>query len=226
MSTDTGFEIPNQVPVMTLRGVVLFPKAMMPLRIFEERYRLMLDDVLDGNRMFAIVAEREDVSPEQEDLELPFEVATVGLIRVSKKHDDGTSFVLLQGIDRVKIVSISKEEPYRVIEVKPWKTKVDEVISPVRERLTYALLRNRELGGEVTDEMLEFLKPLEDDVSFVDLTIYSLCKHTLRKQAMLEVQSLSKRGEMILQDIDRENKRLTLLKEVLGSADDEPPERN
>ena len=78
-------DIPDIIPVMTLKGVVLFPKAMMPLRIFETRYRQMLRDVLQAERMFAIVAERENVSDEEADLELPFEVATVGLVRVSKK---------------------------------------------------------------------------------------------------------------------------------------------
>ena len=46
--------------------------------------------------MFAIACEREDVSPEEEQLELPFDIATVGLIRVSKENTDGTSFVLLR----------------------------------------------------------------------------------------------------------------------------------
>ena len=42
------------------------------------------------------------------DLELPFEVATVGVISVFKKHDDGTSFVLLQGLERVRSIRLSK----------------------------------------------------------------------------------------------------------------------
>ena len=88
--------VPKQLPVMTLRGVVLFPKAMMPLRIFEERYKEMLDEVLNTTRMFGIVCERENVAEDEVHMEHPFGVATAGLIRVSKKHDDGTSFVLLQ----------------------------------------------------------------------------------------------------------------------------------
>ena len=92
------FELPKHMPAMTLRGVVLFPKAMMPLRIFEERYKTMLADRLNEDRIFAIVGERENVSKEEEHLELPFGVATAGLIRVSKENPDGTSFVLLQGI--------------------------------------------------------------------------------------------------------------------------------
>ena len=95
--TEEDFILPKEVPVMTLRGVVLFPKAMLPLRIFEERYKKMLSSRLLNNRMFAIACEREDVSPEEEQLELPFDIATVGLIRVSKENTDGTSFVLLQG---------------------------------------------------------------------------------------------------------------------------------
>ena len=57
--THENIEIPNTLPAMTLRGVVLFPSAMMPLRIFEPRYREMLNDVLSQDRMFAIVRERE-----------------------------------------------------------------------------------------------------------------------------------------------------------------------
>ena len=114
--------IPKALPVMTLRGVVLFPKAMMPLRIFEERYRQMLDDVLNTTRIFGIVCEREDVAEDEVHLEHPFGVATAGLIRVSKKHDDGTSFVLLQGINRVKVKGIVKEMPYRIIEAEEIKS--------------------------------------------------------------------------------------------------------
>ena len=91
---------------MTLSGVVLFPQAMMPLRIFEERYKAMLLDRLKEDRIFAIVGERENVSEEEAHLELPFGVATAGLIRVAKENPDGTSFVLLQGLSRVKNVSI------------------------------------------------------------------------------------------------------------------------
>ena len=77
--------IPSQIPAMTLRGVVLFPHAMLPLRIFEDRYKKMLSDVLKKDRMFAVVAQREKCDDEPLE-EPPFEVATIGLVvRVSKK---------------------------------------------------------------------------------------------------------------------------------------------
>jgi len=226
MSIESNIEIPTEVPVMTLRDVVLFPKAMMPLKIFEPRYREMLENSLQGNRMFAIVAERENVGSDETCEEPPFEVGTVGLVRVSKKHEDGTSFVLLQGLERVKINAIVREEPYRLIQVKPWPTRIDEKAEGVRDELSTELQRNYDLGGGVTEQMLEFLNPLEDDVSFVDLTIFSICEDTFRKQAMLEVQSLAKRGRMIIEDLILENKRLSLLREALGNSDNEQSDRN
>ena len=215
--TNEEIQIPREVPVMTLRECVLFPKAMMPLRIFEQRYRLMLEDVLRGDRMFALVGAR----PEEEQHEIPYDIATVGYIRVSKKNPDGTSFLLLQGIERVRICSICSEEPYRIIEVEPIETHVDESALAMRAELTLQLERNRKLGGDVTDEILDFLHPLEDDVAFVDLAAYSLCKQALRKQAMLEVATLSQRANMLLEDLLLENDKLSLLKEALGDLPDE-----
>jgi ATP-dependent Lon protease len=206
---------------MTLRGVVLFPQAMMPLRIFEERYKTMLTDRLNEDRIFAIVGERENVTEEEEHLELPFGVATAGLIRVSKENPDGTSFVLLQGLSRVRIVSIPQEIPYRILEVEPVETIIDESAVGLRSKLTAQLERNQELGGEVNKEMIDFLTPLDDDTAFVDLAAYSLCKHTLRKQAMLEVQNLGKRAKMLLDDLTMENDRLDLIKQALGGKQDE-----
>ena len=215
------FSIPNRIPAMTLRGVVLFPKAMMPLRIFEERYKKMLAERLEGDRIFAVVGERENVTQEEEHLELPYGVATAGLIRVSKENADGTSFVLLQGLSRVKIVSIDQEIPFRIINVEPIETIVDDSSTGLRGKIIYQLERNLSLGGDVTKEMLDFLTPIEDNTSFVDLAAYSLCKQSLRKQALLEVQNLGKRAQMLIDDLIWENDRLDLINKALGGKDEE-----
>lgn len=218
--------VPKQLPVMTLRGVVLFPKAMMPLRIFEERYKEMLDEVLNTTRMFGIVCERENVAEDEVHMEHPFGVATAGLIRVSKKHDDGTSFVLLQGIRRVKVCEIVQEMPYRIIESEEMESIQDESSHKIRKDIEQALEQNKLLGGEVTDEILEFLNPLDDDDAFVDLAAFTLCKHTLRKQAMLEVQHLSKRASMLLTDLHRENDRLATIKQLMNQSEDDNAAQN
>jgi Lon protease-like protein len=223
---ESSYQTPSEIPAMTLRDVVFFPKAMMPLRIFEDRYRQMLQDVIAGNRIFAIVAERENLSPGEEVDEPPFEVATAGVIRVSKKNEDGTSFVLLQGIERLRVRHIVQEEPYRVLKVEPWETVVDGEVDLIRQELLSEMKTNKELGGEVTEDVLEYLRPLDDVVAFVDLAAFTLCKHVVRKQAMLEVQKISKRAQMLIDDLRRANKELKLYKDLLGDQPDSGSNRN
>ena len=118
----------------------------------------------------------------------------------------------------MRIRAIHAEQPYRMLEVEPIETHVDCLTSTLREKLTLQLERNRNLGGDVTNEMLDFLNPLESDVTFVDLAAYTLCKETLRKQAMLEVSKLSTRANMLIEDLVRENEKLFLLNQALGAT--------
>ena len=226
MAENYSQSIPREIPAMTLRETVLFPKAMMPLRIFEERYKQMLNDVLSDHRMFAIVGERENVSFDEDIQEPPFDMATVGLIRVSRKNDDNTSFVLLQGIERVKIREIISEEPYRLLRIEPFHTLVEEDKPTHRNELLEQMERNKELGGDVSEDILEYLRPLVDDVAFVDLAAFTLCKHVVRKQALLEVQRLGQRARMLLDDLKKENYKLELYKNMLGKQEDDGSLRN
>ena len=210
--------IPQSIPVMTLRGVVLLPSAMMPLRIFEPRYRQMLEDVLSGDRMFAIVREKEDVSPEEAELELPYEIATVGLVRISKKHDDGTSFVLLQGLHRVRIKSIAQEDPYRIIDIDPVMTVANDSIPQIRETLLCGLRKNQELNGMVTAEIIEMLNDIDDNATFFDLVAHHLCRETDIKQSLLEQVSLEKRATYLTEHVESENGKLAFLKQTLGDS--------
>src|SRR5205814_10186063 len=94
-------DIPSQVPVMTLRDATLFPQALLPLYIFEPRYRRMLADMLRSERMFSVAMQKPGRTRET-----PCSVAGLGLIRVSVGHDDGTSHLILQGLARVEIVGM------------------------------------------------------------------------------------------------------------------------
>ena len=75
-------------------------------------------------------------------MEHPYSVATAGLIRVSKKHQDGTSFVLLQGIIRVRVCGIAREMPYRIIETEEMDSILVKSCSQIREQIEEALVQN------------------------------------------------------------------------------------
>ena len=218
--------IPSRIPAMTLRDVVLFPQAMLPLRIFEDRYKKMLSDVLNQDRIFAIVAERDQTLTDDQLDEPPFEVATAGLIRVSKENEDGTSFVMLQGLSRVRIRSINDEGPYRILKVEPLETIIEKDTKEYRNKIYDALVQNKLLGGEVSKDILDYLETIEDDAAFIDLAAFTLCKNTIRKQAMLEVQRLHKRAEMLFDDLMQENLQLSVWKQSSLNQDSMDLDRN
>src|SRR3954471_10324092 len=129
-------KIPQEVPVMTLPNATLFPQALLPLYIFEPRYRQMLADALHSNRMFSVAMQRPGNTRES-----PSPVAGLGLIRVSVGHRDGTSHLILQGLARVELKEAVRYKPYRVQRITPLETppcdnvKVDALVAKVRELL-------------------------------------------------------------------------------------------
>src|SRR5712672_581250 len=127
-------KIPPEVPVMTLPNATLFPQALLPLYIFEPRYRQMLADALHSDRMFSVAMQRPGTIRES-----PAPVAGLGLIRVSVRHPNGTSHLILQGIGRVELESAVRYKPYRIQRIRPLRTphcdnvRVDALVAKVRE---------------------------------------------------------------------------------------------
>src|SRR5437899_10056830 len=129
-------KITVEVPVVTVPNAPLFPQALLPLYIFEPRYRQMLRDALHSNRMFSVAMQRPGTTRET-----PAPVAGLGLIRASVGHRDGTSHLILQGIARVGLEETVRYKPYRIQRIRPLQTppcdtvKVDALVAKVRELL-------------------------------------------------------------------------------------------
>src|SRR5512135_2317107 len=129
-------KLPREVPVMTLPNATLFPQALLPLYIFEPRYRQMLADALHSNRMFSVAMLKPGTTRES-----PSPVAGLGLIRVSVSHRDGTSHLILQGLARVELEDTVQYKPYRIQRIRPLLTPpcdsviMDALVAKVRELL-------------------------------------------------------------------------------------------
>ena len=109
--------LPCEVPVMTLPNATLFPQALLPLYIFEPRYRRMLADALKTDRMFSVAMRRPGATRDT-----PLTVAGLGLIRVSVGHNDGTSHLILQGMTRVELEETVRYRPYHVQRIRALAT--------------------------------------------------------------------------------------------------------
>ena len=145
--------IPGKIPLMILPNATLFPEAIIPLHIFEPRYRRMLSDVLKSHRMFAVAMRRPGTGSE-----IPMPVACVGLVRVCVGAPDGTSNLLLLGLKRVQCTGAVRYKPYRVECVEALENAGEEAagLSRLRNQLV-KMVRNR-LAQEL-DEALQSALP-------------------------------------------------------------------
>lgn len=181
-------QVPDTVPVMTLPNTVFFPQALLPLHIFEPRYRQMLQDVLNRDRLFAI-ARLDPAAARGGASEPAHTVATVGIIRACQKADNDTSNLLLQGVCRVEIQAVVREQPYRLIAIRPLATVSGGNHAQLEtERLEVMRLLNlrRRLGTPVPKGMTQFLESIEDTDTFADVAAFNLCDDGEFKQELLE----------------------------------------
>src|SRR5882672_11446849 len=191
--------LPVEIPVMTLPNTAFFPQALMPLHIFEPRYRHMLRDALASNRLFAVAGLDLHRINEPGQFEPPHRVASVGIIRACQKNENGTSNLLLQGICRVEITAIVRDEPYRRIRVRALSSQPgasEDENQHLRRELSRLLNLKSKLAAAPANEMTAFPKPVEDPEAFVDIAAFNLCEDTTLKQRLLETLNVRKRLEL------------------------------
>ena len=122
-----------RLPVLPLKETVVFPESMTPLAVGQDRSVKLIDDVVSGERMLALFTVRnpEADPPGWDDL---YDVGTVAVVHKMIKVPDGTLRILVQGLERVRLVEPQQDEPYLVAELEPLPDIVPE--SPEVEALT------------------------------------------------------------------------------------------
>ena len=218
-----AIDIPKQVPIMTLRSAVLFPQAIMPLFIFEPRYRQMLRDVLAKDRIFAVAALNEG-DEATESAETPHSIAGIGVVRACRQNADGSSNLILQGLARVEFETIICETPYRRASIRQIASEPggsQAHIATHYQRLLGLLQTQRRLGADIPAEALQFIAALRDPEKALDLAIYTLCPSASLKQALLETTAIVTRFERFETFLQTEIKRLKLDLKLRGGLDDE-----
>ncbi|HEU5371902.1 MAG TPA: LON peptidase substrate-binding domain-containing protein, partial [Gaiellaceae bacterium] len=126
-------EYPAALPVLPLKEMVVFPQSMTPLAIGQERSVQLIDDVVAGERLLALVASRDSSldAPGWDDI---YEVGTVALVHKMIKVPDGTLRILVQGLDRVHLDTRLDTTPYLLGEFGELPDVLEE--TPELEALT------------------------------------------------------------------------------------------
>jgi Lon protease-like protein len=201
--------LPAQVPVMPLPGALLFPHALLPLYIFEERYRKMLEHSLRDHRMFSVAL----IKPERGKWESPsdfFHIAGVGLIRACVGQADGTSNLILQGLERVRFIGFEQEAPFPIATIEPLEcedsSSVETEALAAKVLELYSKLRTK--GRELPKKIDRYLSDLNDVEMLADLMASTFVNDPLRRQQVLEELVLNQRLRLVIQ----------YLREEIGSA--------
>ena len=198
--------IPEKLPIMALPGTCLFPGGRIPLHIFESKYRDMLKDVLSGDRMFCIGnLEQSRTELDENNNISPF--TTAGLLRACVLNHDGTANLILEGVKRVKILSIENNKPYKVGKVQIVETTVNnyERVQSDSDKLKSILKRNYFDYSNSDQEMqlnqiLQNLNSPEDTINFA---AQHFITHQAILQKLLSLASLDDQFDLIVNVLDK-----------------------
>ena len=184
---------------MPLPGAVLFPHALLPLYIFEARYRKMLEHALRKHRMFCVTLVKP-ICPDWDAPEDFFHLAAAGLIRACVERSDGTSNLVLQGLQRVRFTSFDQDNPFPIasietVESRDATTVETEALGAKVIELYGSLKHDRRQLPAKLDRYLSELRDLE---MLADLMASTFVNDPLRRQRLLEERSLNKRLRFLI----------------------------
>ena len=201
----TDVEIPSTLPVLPLKETVVFPESVSPLAIGQERSIQLVDDVLEGERMLALVTVKnpEVEQPGWDDL---YETGTAAVVHKMIRVPDGTLRILVQGVARIKLERHIQDDPYLVGEFTVVPDEVEE--TPELEALTRSV--QNEFGRLISlvpylPSELELAAANVDDPSALSHLVASTLRlKTDEKQALLEQSDVSVRLRDVLRILKRE----------------------
>jgi len=191
--------LPEQLPVMPLPGAVLFPHALLPLHIFEPRYRKMLEHALQQHRMFCVTLIKPSC-PDWHAAEDFFHRATAGLIRACVGRSDGTSNLILQGLQRVRLTGFEQEKPFPIATIDPVESRdpttvETEALGAKVVELYGSLKHDRR---QLPAKLGRYLSELGDLEMLADLMGSTFVNDPLRRQHLLEERSLNQRLRFLI----------------------------
>jgi ATP-dependent Lon protease len=159
---------PEVVPVLPLRGVVVYPQTGLPLTIGQPRSMKLIDDVMVNDKIVAFVTSKDvdNENPSKNDL---YQIGTIGVVQRLFRVPDGTVRILVQGLQRVRITEYVQEMPYFM--AKTELIPEDETVDVEVEAMTLAI-RNQferisEINSSIPNEMIGSVTSIENALTAV-----------------------------------------------------------
>lgn len=187
------------LPIFPLPSVVLFPNVFLPLHIFEPRYRNMVADAIEGDRVIGMVLLKPDWERDYEGRPPTYQVGCSGVVTHAERLHDGRYNIVLRGLERFRILSEDHTRSYRRAMIEPWpepalgtndrqslneeRRKLEALVAPSAERAG--------MGSANTSAM--------SDADVINALAQYLDLEPAEKQALLERPSLESRAQSLVE---------------------------
>ena len=202
MSFDLLPETLAELPLFPLHQAVLFPGMLMPLHVFEPRYRAMIADALNTDNLIGVVMLQEGADPMAAQAPI-HPVACAGRIVHDEKLDNGRYNILVHGIDRVRLNAELPLTPggYRRFDISPFGPPSPDCVAAAQSelvRLQSCILSLRSAIGQRDQQLVEVLSSTADPLALADILSAVMVNEPHDRQALLELGDLKRRLGMLI----------------------------
>jgi len=217
-------KIPEVLPLLPIRDVVVYPFMIIPLFVGREMSVKAVDSALAGDRMI-LLATQHDVGDEDPPAEKIYEVGTVAMIMRMLKLPDGRVKILVQGLAKARITEYVSDKPFYMVRVERQQDtpvvdislETEALIRTVREQLTKVM----ELGKQISPEVMVILENIQDPGSMADLVSSNIGLKVADAQALLEINDPLVRLTKVNEFLNREVELLSVQAKIQNAAREE-----
>ena len=213
----------DDYPVMPLRNTVLFPQQVIPIYIGREKSLKLIEDLGNGDKHIVVVAQ-EDGSiedPKPEDL---YAYGTLGVVLKVFDMPDNSKSAIVQGIERVKLMSFGDPNPYYrvVVEKVSDEPMADELeVEALSKNLRNTFSELIQVAPNLTEEHSGMLSNIQKPSRLADRAVSLLTVPNQEKQDVLEELNVKSRVEKTITLLTREIQRIKLGEEIQTEVHDE-----
>ncbi len=215
-STDDQLKIPEVLPVLPLRDIVIFPFMIVPLFVSRERSIRAVDQALAENRMIMLAAQKDPDNEEPGPNDL-FDVGTVAVIMRMLKLPDGRIRILVQGVSRARINYLEDTQNYlqsRIEELKEQVPAESLELEALTRNVRASLDKAVSLGKNISPEVMAIVTTVEDPARLADLAASNLDLKVEDAQSVLDLLDVTARWHRVNELLAKEIEVLTVQQEI------------
>jgi len=214
--------IPDVLPVLPLKDTVIYPFAVQPLGVGQERSIRLIDEVMRGNRLVVLVAQKS-AEIEQAGPDDIFRIGTVSRVARMIRMPDGTIQIIVQGLERVAIGEFTQEKPYLAAHVtlKPDTQEEDNETEAIKRNVVSYFQRLVALVQNVPEGVAAATLNLEEPRQVVYVIATFVQMELELRQNLLELDSVRAKLENLSSFLSHELEIFELGKKIQTSAQEE-----